>query len=323
MEVAPWNVPEEKRFDISRDWNGKNVLLLRAGGIGDLLFMTPALKKMRERWPVCRVTVACSPRYHDVFQGNESVSALANHPVEMETMERVDAVVNFEDLIEFGLDCRERHAVDLFAGELGLELGEDEKQIVFHLSEEERAWAVRTFPPNPEFSGRVGIQLHSSSPCRTYPIPLMQEVIRMLRDRGVEVFLFGQPGFMQMRRPMKGVRSLMEEQPPLTFRQSCAVLTTCSAVVAPDSALVHAGGALGLPVVALYGAFPWRLRTKYAPSVRAIAGKADCAPCFYHGRTKEGEPLSAFPEGKPCARTGLCEALEGISPRRIVRFLGF
>ena len=93
------------------------------------------------------------------------------------------------------------------------------------------------------------------------------------------------------------------------------MLADCDAVIAPDSALCHVAGALGLPTVALYGPFPSALRTDNAPSISAIDGKAPCAPCFWHDRE------SVWPQDKLCARTGRCEALAGIAPRQIMKRL--
>jgi heptosyltransferase-2 len=100
---------------------------------------------------------------------------------------------------------------------------------------------------------------------------------------------------------------------PPNFRQSAALLATCDAVVAPDSALCHLAGALNLPTVALYGPFPWALRTAYALRTVALSGHGPCAPCFHHERAGE-----VWPEGKPCAKSGRCEVLATIEPERIL-----
>ena len=44
----------------------------------------------------------------------------------------------------------------------------------------------------------------------------------------------------------------------------------CDAVLAPDSSMMHAAGTLGIPCVAFFGPFPYRLRTAYYDSVFAL-----------------------------------------------------
>jgi ADP-heptose:LPS heptosyltransferase len=91
------------------------------------------------------------------------------------------------------------------------------------------------------------------------------------------------------------------------------VLASCDVVIAPDSAICHVAAAMRLPVVALYAAFPWQLRTDHQPTVRALTGVAPCAPCFHHSRGGH-----AWPEGGPCNQTGYCVAMANIDPHRIV-----
>jgi ADP-heptose:LPS heptosyltransferase len=90
-------------------------------------------------------------------------------------------------------------------------------------------------------------------------------------------------------------------------------LATCDACIAPDSVFCHVAGALHIPTIALYGPFPWQLRTAHAPSIHALQGVAKCAPCFHHSRVGE-----VFPRGEECENTGDCAALARISPSRIV-----
>ena len=41
----------KKSFTPDLDWNGKRLLIHRFGGAGDLLFITPLLREIKERWP--------------------------------------------------------------------------------------------------------------------------------------------------------------------------------------------------------------------------------------------------------------------------------
>ena len=54
-------------------------------------------------------------------------------------------------------------------------------------------------------------------------------------------------------------------------------------IIAPDSSVAHLAAGLGVPLVGIYGPFPWDLRIKYYPKTRAFNAPSPCAPCFTHG----------------------------------------
>lgn len=87
------------------------------------------------------------------------------------------------------------------------------------------------------------------------------------------------------------------------FRERCAILAECDLLVAPDSAILHAAVALGVPALWLFGPFSSSLRLT-APCQQAIDAGGLCAPCFHHSRAS-----SIFPQGNPCSREGRCHVL--------------
>ena len=297
-------------WDATLDWNGKRVLLVRSGGFGDLLFLTPLLRSMRARWPGISMSFAVTPYYREALMGNPFLDALVNYPVRWEVLESYDAVIWFEGLIEWSPKARTVNSVDLHAEFAGVELTEG-RNMEFHGHEAHLESMRRRFPRDGESAQpRVGVQVSASARCRTYPGKLMSDLIGRLMDFS-EVVLFDTPRADEAEEKVAGLIVLPTERPPLSFGQSGAVLADCDAVVAPDSALLHVAGALGLPAVGLYGPFPWQLRTVHAPSIHGINGTCRVSPCFWHDRE------SVWPPEGPCAKSGRCEALGSIEPRRI------
>ena len=315
-------------WDATLDWNGKRVLLVRSGGFGDLLFLTPLLRSMRARWPGISMSFAVTPYYREALMGNPFLDALVNYPVRWEVLESYDAVIWFEGLIEWSPKARTVNSVDLHAEFAGVDLTEG-RNMEFHGHEVHLESMRRRFPRPGRLQicgtadsksallencksalPRVGVQVSASVRCRTYPGKLMSDLIGRLMDFS-EVVLFDTPRTDEPEEKVPGLIVLPTERPPLSFGQSCAVLADCDAVVAPDSALLHVAGALGLPAVGLYGAFPWQLRTVHAPSIHGINGTCRVSPCFWHDRE------SVWPPEGPCAKSGRCEALGSIEPRRI------
>lgn len=281
------------------------VLISRTGGFGDLLFCTPLVRSLQARG--LDVSVSCVPHYQDALAG-VSVDFVP-YPLTVEQVASYGRVIWLEGVVEFAADPSV-HAVDLIAQAAGEELTEG-KHCSYRVAQENAEWAAQKYPRTS--ARRIGVQLAASAPSRTYPRELMMAALSELLRRGHEVYLFGRPREIQINTPHPRLINTSAESP--SFAQSCAVLASCDAVLAPDSALCHVAGALDIPTVALYGPFSWRARTAYAPSVRALSGALACAPCAWHGRG------GAFPPGGPCAKTGRCEALATITPDRIVREL--
>lgn len=326
-KVRPPDVGE-KLFDPAKDWNGERILFVRPGGFGDLLFLTPTIAEIKRRWPDARIYVACFARYQPALENDPDVDGFVSYPVPMDEWCEFAAHIWLEGLIEQSPAAEKIHAVNLVAARCGIEFesgSHEARKMKYFVSAEEAAAAEKEFPRGEQ--SRIGIQVSASGRCRIYPHIL--EVAKLLWRDGHEVFLFGAPGEVNTNEP-EGLVNLMALNK--TFRESCAMLATCDVLVAPDSALVHVAGAMmkrrnpklqeeeeweraPIPAVALYGPFPWQLRTKYAPETFALQGVGVCSPCFHHARPGTTE----FPAWGPCAKTGRCEVLAAITPARVVR----
>lgn len=284
------------------------ILFIRAGGFGDLLFLTPVLRALKAINPNIGISVSCFPQYADILTNNSDISEILPYPLPTAVLEQFDAIVPLENTVEYERDV---HAVDRFMAEAGLvpaSIPDEEKACLYFPTKAELDAAKSAWSRTPG-KPRVGIQVHASARCRSYPNEQLAIVIGMLLARDWEVFLFGAPGSIQAT-DTPGVTNLTTRG--LSIRHSAAVLTTCDVVLAPDSAITHLAGALSLPTVALYGPFPWRLRTVYHPKTFALTGRGDCAPCFHHPINRQH-----FPRTGPCSRTGQCEVLASIEPKLI------
>lgn len=284
---------------------GSEICISRPGGYGDLLFLRPILKKLVEM--EVRPVICCA----EVFRRPVDDYPWLPYPSPWEEFSKYDNHVVLEDMVETNPAGKTTHVIDLFAEACGVTLTDKEKRVEFSTTPAEKEWAHEHFPKTER--KRIGIQLKASSPVRTYPAAMLVEVLRLLEKDGWEVLCLGRKNDANVEET-ELIKWVGKHDPD--FGQSCSALETCDVVLAPDSALCHVGGALNIPTLALYGPFPWQLRTKYAPSIRAINGQARCAPCFHHSR---GSP---FPIDGPCMRSGRCEAMAEIKPERILSEVG-
>jgi len=286
-------------FDPNENWNNKHIWLYRGGGWGDLLLLTPLIRELRNRWPDTIIHVACGRRYHELFKGMYVITELLPVPYHF----TIDALIEFEDIVEGDPRAETTHMAQLFAGQAGITLSDIQPN--FEITEDEIQWALTTYPRNN--LPRIGIQVMASAFCRTYT--QMPTVMTKLAKKA-QVLLFGSPGQIELEEPIENVINLMSHK--LSFRQSASLVASCDVCVSPDSSLVHVCSALEVPCIGIYGPFPSELRIT-SPLSFSFNGKAPCAPCFFHADTPE-----QFPDGMPCFQQKKCVALESISPDSVV-----
>lgn len=279
-----------------------SILIVRGGGAGDILFLTPVLAELRRRFPSAYVGLACVTRYHWVLSGNKNVDGLFDVPLPTSQLGRFDWIIDLEESVE--LD-NERHVVDIFAEKAGITVTDKATSYsrVTDLAEFEKQF--------PKTKKRVGIQLKASSPVRTYPRVI--ELQKKFGELGWERILFAARGeFTPMRQALPGLISTAETD--WSWQKTTDFAATCDLIVGPDSSLIHFAGAMGIPAIALYGSFDSSLRLVHG-STRVLQSKRECvlAPCAFHGRRGQ-----VFPVGGPCNNINMCAPLASISPDDIL-----
>lgn len=292
---------------------GSDVLFMRAGGFGDLMFLTPVLRAHKAQFPNAKIAVCCFPPYAAVLEGLPYVDEVLPYPLPLEVAEQWPRWVLLEGAIERDERAKTMHMTDLFAEFAGIEIPKDQRAIDYRVTQNESIATLDRFP-NTRPRRRVGIQVKASARARTYPIGGVAYMAQKLIKHDFTVYLLGQRGDVPPQsKHIEHLHDLSAQG--LTFRQSASFINTCDVVIAPDSALLHVAGALGVPAVGLYGPFPRHLRVKYAPSIWAFEGRGDCAPCFHHPNQARQDH---FPRDCPSRASGVCAVLASIEADRVV-----
>jgi ADP-heptose:LPS heptosyltransferase len=298
------NIHPSKIFDKTLNWNNKNLLVLRHGGFGDLLFLTPIFAELKKRWKRIKIYACCSDQYHQVLISNQDITGIIKFPIELSKANTFDAIINFSYSNENEKANPETHIVDLFSNIINLNVSDKRIKLTVPHSEREKA---RIRYPKTSIH-RIGIQVFASNEIRSYPFFQTQKLINEFWNRGYEIFLFGSQDQIPFNDKER-IINLTIKNPSPTFMESAAIMYSCDLFIAPDSSLCHVAGALNIPTIGIYGSFPSKVRTAYADSIYAIDGKNHCAPCFHH--TLMG---LRFPKDMPCEKSGFCDTLANIDP---------
>lgn len=164
--------------------------------------------------------------------------------------------------------------------------------------------------PRPPHDGprRIGVAPFARHKGKEWPLPQVEELVRMLSQKGYEVFLFGGAAdaevLNQWTQRYEGVRSAAG---CASLRDELRQMEALDAMVSMDSANMHLASCLGIPVVSVWGAthpitgfYGWRQQ-----SVWAVQLRLPCRPCSRYG-------------SKPC-RYGDYRCLTGIPAQEVIQ----
>lgn len=290
------------------------VLIIRAGGMGDLLFLTASLALLMEQHPEVEFTLCTFMDYWPAI-GHPKLDGLKllAYPPQLTQVENYEAVVALEEVIESN---HEVPAMQLLGQALGVEVPAASKPLL-RISSAALAEAHRRFPKDHPGDTFIGLGLRAGHDSRTWPLDYIQATAQILMDRDPRcvVFFFGEKKAWEGMRAENQPRLMWLPDLDLSLEETLAVLGIMDGYIGPDSGLTHAAGALGIPTVGIFGPFQWQIRVPEGSSIRAVNGHLPCAPCHHLGRT------SSFPPGMPCEKRRCCLALAEVKPDRVASLL--
>lgn len=291
---------------------GEDIIVHRPGSFGDLLLLTPVIRKLKSVYPDNKVVVACHPRYAPILSG---VVDVTDYPLDLKTWkEHVGHHIWMEGVVEAPDETGIRYT-SRFARRAGFDkkqFGRGDDRLTYILTPEEQAWQKDTYP-RVEGKARIGIQVKASCLNRTYNWYKILEVMAKLIGNHLfpcEIYLFGGPGDVRLPEPVDDVVNLADEEISMPVRMSIAVAKSCDAMLVPDSLMMHVGSALDIPTLVLSGAFdPADTLSSVSPTVEVMRGMGSCRNCRWL-------PVAGtqFPPGNRCADENHCIVIDGISP---------
>ena len=298
-----------------QDLNNRSVLALRHGGFGDILFLSTGLRELQRKYPDAKLDVAIGGLYFSALKNAPHINKVLSLPLKLDVWNQYHYHFTFEGIIENNPDAAHLNAYDLFMQRMGLDIKEvpaHRKNPSLYFTKDEYVSVAKQFPSLKEpTSKKVGIQVASSSPIRTYPSYQWASVIKHLKETGYDVYLFGSenqqvPIDYLSKQCGDHVYPIIED-----LRTAMVLATYMDAIIAPDSMFIHIAGALKKPLLGIYGPFPSELRMKYFNRSIAIDARTTCSPCFKHGRNPcpKGDPAPCFSLITPSI---ICDAFDNL-----------
>ena len=269
--------------------DGESVLVFRTGGIGDLLFIQPNLRYLKEKYPNCIVRFACGPQYQPMVKNWDCIDELLDLPFTLSKLTSSTYHILFEGVIERCIQAHFDNAYNLFSRWLGLDLPDEllvpkqeaDPDLLKECKSKLAEWGVA----EKEF---VLMQLRASSPIRTPRHEFWLKIINELNKRGYKVLLTDNPRqaeqvdeFIKLCDNQNMVFNFCKHSKSIAY--SIALTKLCKSTFATDSAMGHIAASLDVPCFGIYGPFPGHIRLKTYPKASWVDATRHCGPCFLHG----------------------------------------
>jgi ADP-heptose:LPS heptosyltransferase/SAM-dependent methyltransferase len=300
-----------KRLDPGRT-DGRRMLVVRHGGFGDLLFLSPVLTALKRRYPNMRLDLMTHPRYQGAFRNHPAIGSLVGHrwPSAFRFFS-YDYIAFLDGAIETDPEAESENIYDLFARKyFGIELPDAEKKPVLSAESGRQHRLLEQVPLLADSPLRIGLQLKANSPVRTPETDVWLRVVQAALGQAPDASLFIIAERSQAEAAERFRQEVLEKTPCKaavntasytdSIEELIALVSLMDLVLAPDSSICHIAAAFDIPTLGLYGPFPSALRTRYYGRTISLDAPAHCAPCFTHGHWACREARSHQRTNSPC-----------------------
>lgn len=295
-QFRPSTIPFKQRFKRYRgeDLTNKKLLVWRFGGFGDIMFAQPLIKYLKDKYPTCKIIFASSPACSELFYcwPKGLIDNVSIIPFDSDLMDHVDYHMTFEGAIERCREARQLDAMEVFKRVANVEFDIDKYPVeLVPVSDV----SLKLYPYIPEDT--VAIQIRSTSPARSFPMPKLRLLVEKLVDQGYTVgFWDSIDAFMHLDDYMMGQFFARPDKVINLARFSrdivhgVSILSHCKGLIGVDSAGVHLSAALSKPTVSINGPIQSKLRVSHYPTAVGIDTPEnwdECLryPCFAHNAT--------------------------------------
>lgn len=330
---------KQRHRTVPENLNPRTILVTRDSRVGDVLMATPAIRRLKDRFPDAAIDILVSPyaKRSGVLARNPAIRRIYTCPrtplmrrLRCLILPRYDLVILMRRRKEFEwirskvtVDCdtppRSTHVVHRSEQALGFDIDERFVPMEIYPSEEEIEQAAREFPNpvvaiygschnSPVSSGTV---VGSS---RAWRAELLSATMRLLQDAGYKVVLFG-----GNRAEADALVDLSLDVP--VFRGGSITLMAArfarlAALITVDTGPMHVAAAVDIPIVALYGPTNPDVTCPYSFSGRSVILRdtsLECSPCRGKRLKCRNNVCMTFhtPERILAALTGLIGQPEG------------
>lgn len=266
----------------------ERVLIVRSGGIGDILFCTTVPKFIKRVNPNCKITFATFPRHARCVHYNPDIDEVIEIPPENEWT-RWDHLINLNGFFENVNVSRENlknqfdiHRITILRNHMLVteegnvdapKWSNDTTYVVTEFDRQQASKLLEGFWNEPY----VAIATRASEPTRSHPDN--PGIVKRFAAAGINIVILSNHSADEF---IAGEHILN-----LTHKTDIgsmgAIIERAALVISPDTGPLHMAGALGKKIVTFFNSFPPFTRVKFYKDCFAFYPTEACAsmPCGY------------------------------------------
>jgi ADP-heptose:LPS heptosyltransferase len=265
--------PVRNRIPLLAPYRKAEVHVVREGALGDVLMATPALRRVKELNPKCRIFFYT--HFTDLVRGLPFIDEV--RPVDQAPTGRC-IFLRYEKLVPV-----RRHIAEIFGDILGIDVRDHWPSCIVDLSL--RDHYVHDWRDRPRPWIALNRLAGPWTPNKTWPEPHWEELISRLGRWSSVIETGTEIPRAQSRDPQRYLDLLGQ----LSLGKLSAVLAAADLHVGPISGPVHLAAALRTPAVVIYGGYEEPFCSSYPGNINLYSPVA-CAPCWLTELCPYGHP---------------------------------
>lgn len=259
----------------------RNVLVIRYGGIGDVLASLYAIAELKAKFGGnVKVGYVTAIKNIPILQCFPKLVDMVMSPItSAKSISQFNYIAYLDDTIELDHMASSIPMHDVYARQFGVRVNKDTTKLVSAMN-----LALSSHPRQ-----GIGIQYKSNAIIRDYDIEKTIELINALNSKyGKPIYLLGPPddykfvNYIQTKTEGQVIPNGCGLTQKMHLHQTMNLISQLELVIAPDSSMLHIAGVCETPCIGLFGPFPSQLRLSYYKQAIGIDGKTECSPCFRH-----------------------------------------
>jgi len=269
-------------YNINIDLNNKSLLISRSMGLGDILFLSPIIKKIKDIYPTCKLGFATVSIQHELLKYIPGIEEYLDYPIEYKKYQEYDYHFSVSGLIENEkVDKNSNIYLEYF------------KHVGIENPDPEEFRPILKVPSNiPEYHPDkydlpiIGIHPFSGDNMRRLNLKNIILLCNMLIKEEYDVLLFSNKNeYTQYNKmfPTAVNWSIKSAEKPIL--NTIIDLKSCKTVLCSDSFITHLCQAIGINCISIYGPFSPECRISSYKNITIIDTNPDCR-CFKHQLNK-------------------------------------
>lgn len=277
---APPQAQEPLRNKLPSSLKEVQLLLVCAGGVGDILLTTPIIRHLKAMDPTVLLDYTTQEVMRPLLEGNEHLRALVSRDDAKKNLRRYAAILNFTGGLSQNPNAYKDHCTQSLAGWVGIPTPVDGLATDLVVPATAEQWAERRLVENGVVGDKVvAIATDASADHKTWPWRQASGLAKSLLSEGLAVMLLGKK---PTSPPLPKTPRLLDFAGQTTLLQAMALVSQATVFVGPDSGLLHVADALRRPAIGLFGPFPPQLSVIPGGTVVPVTpAQVDCSPCLH------------------------------------------